>query len=305
MIRRSLVTWIIAMLALVAGACAAGMSREKERIAKLTSEIAALEAKMKSGSPEFEAEEHAWEADMARPVAWQLLEVLELKAGRHVTLDKLADGSIKAAGHSTYTDTFVIKTRTNLRGITAFRLELLPDADTRADAVLSELRVCAAPADLATPSHAKAAFPNETVLLHDASSDFTADDQVSRAIDNRADTHWKFPWPREQPHAAVFQTFKPLGQAASTLLTFALVQNHREHGTLDHFRISATTTAPPVRELPENIRTILQLEPTERRETQRAEIANYFRPLAASIRDMARQIEAKKSELAKMKRAMR
>jgi hypothetical protein len=55
-----------------------------------------------------------------------------------------------------------------------------------------------------------------------------------------------------------------------------------------------------VRELPEKIRAILRIEPTERTAAERVEIANYFRPLATSTRELARQIETKKSELAKV-----
>ena len=109
-----------------------------------------------------------------------------------------------------------------------------------------------------------------------------------------------FPLPKKQPSAAVFETSKPCAETERTLLTFTLVQNHGEQRTLDHFRLSATTKRPPVRELPEKIRGILLVEPTERSAAERLQITNYFRPLAKSTRELARQIEVKKSELAKV-----
>lgn len=276
---------------------------EQERRAKLTSEIAALETMMRNGWPEFEAEQHVWESEMSQVVEWQRLEPLELEAAPGVALEKLADGSIKVAGRSAHSDTFIVKATTTLRGITAFRLELLPDLDAKGYAVLSEFRVTAAPAEpvIAPNPTARLSRRSETVSLRNASCDLADENgQVSCAIDNRLDTNWMFPLPKKQPSAAVFETSKPCGETERTLLTFTLVQNHGERAPLDHFRLSATTKRPPVRELAEKIRAILLVEPTERPAADRVEIANYFRPLAKSTRELARQIDAKKSELAKL-----
>jgi hypothetical protein len=276
---------------------------EQERRDKLTSEIVALETRMKNGSPEFEAEQHVWESEMSQAIEWQHLELLALKAAPAVTLEKLADGSIKVTGRSAHSDTFIVEASTTLRGITAFRLELLPDPKAKGDAVLSEFRVSATPAEpvIAPNPTARLSPRSETVSLRNASCDLADENGgVSRAIDNRLDTHWMFPLPQKQACAAVFETSQPCGEAERTLLTFSLVQNHGGQCTLDHFRLSGTTKRPPARELPEKIRAILRVEPSERTAAERVEIANYFRPFAKSTRELARQIEAKKSELAKV-----
>ena len=63
-----------------------------------------------------------------------------------------------------------------------------------------------------------------------------------------------------QPHAAVFQTDKPV-ELKDAALVFTLDQDYGQHHTLGRFRVLATTQKPPVRELPGSLKTILAIAP--------------------------------------------
>ncbi len=128
------------------------------KMSALNQEIAALEAKVKSALPELEAEQHAWEADMLRPVKWHPLTPVDFKTANGTVLAVQPDSSLLAkSGERPETDTYTLKMRANLpEKITAFRLEALTDAALpnkgpgRADsgnAVLSQVLVTAVPAE--------------------------------------------------------------------------------------------------------------------------------------------------------------
>ena len=120
-------------------------------------EMAAIQAKMKGSTPEFEAEERQWEAQMALPAEWRMVTPFEVRAASGTTLAAQADGSFLAVGSDhPEKDTYTVKAHSDLHGITAFRVEALPDDSLPAhgpgraengNAVLSELSVAVEPPD--------------------------------------------------------------------------------------------------------------------------------------------------------------
>ncbi|EDY17719.1 protein of unknown function DUF1549 [Chthoniobacter flavus Ellin428] len=136
-------------------------AEETAKTTKLKDDIAKIEAELKeTTSPELEGEEVAWEKEAAKPIAWQPLQAAEIKAASQTTFDTLPDGSLLARGEMPEKDTYTIKVRTDLPGITAFRLEALPDDSLpahgpgRADngnAALTNFHVAMLPADSKLP----------------------------------------------------------------------------------------------------------------------------------------------------------
>jgi hypothetical protein len=94
---------------------------------------------------------------------------------------------------------------------------------------------------------------------------------------------------------------KPIDVGADSVLTINLRQDYGENHNLARIRLSATASAGPIRELPAAIRGILAIEPSERTPEMRTQLADYFRPMSKSYGALAKQIEGKKAELAKIK----
>ena len=414
-------------------------SEELAKTERLKQEIVALEARLKTSSPELETELRTWEKQVAQPVAWKTLTPLEIKAASEATIAAQPDGSLLVRGETPDMDTYTIKVQTDLRGITAFRLEALPDDSLpghgpgraeNGNAVLSEFRIATLPAaarlprgrfvrvtlpgekkllalaevevfgkgenlapkgtasqsstgfsgeakrandgktegdffkgqsvshteagkdpwwevnlgadaDLeriviwnrtdnglgsrlanfrvnildaarqpvweqmvaASPAPSVALNPAEgqQVVLRNATADISQEGwPVANAIDGDDKSGWAFGPEFGQPHAAVFETAAPLDPKGA-LLIFTLTQKYGQNHTLGRFRLSATTQAPPVRELPGRIQAILAVAEDQRDAKQRAEVMAYFRPLSKTFAALGKQIETKRNELAAVK----
>lgn len=245
--------------------------------------LAALAAVADAGNPNPPTLEDAlqeWEADLHAPVKWEPLAVVDA-ASRNGKLEPQPDSSLKAPPNLASRELYTIRATSGLQGITAFRVEVLPEqgsAGRTGAAVLTEFRVSAA---------------RQPVKFSAGSADFAkrgAGPQL--ALDGDAKTGWSLAGATDQPHAAVFELSGPLTVEAGTILTFSLHQDHPAK-SLNRIRISATTKAPPVRELPESIRQTIALEPSERTEAQRAELLAYFRSTSKAPAPKRARIKAK------------
>lgn len=231
-------------------------------LASLITRIALAEPT--AADAQLESEMHEWEAGLHRAVKWEPLKITEA-VSRKGTLEALPDGSLRAPAARAEKERYTIKASTGLRGVTAFRLEVLPEGGSvghRGNAVLSEFQV-----------------RDALVLLKVAvaSADFSAKGfGPMAALDGDGATGWAFAGSTDQAHSAVFELAKPLDLGTEPGLTFVLRQD-RGASSLNRVRISATTAEAPVRELPESIRRTIALEPSERSAEQRAELVRFFR----------------------------
>ena len=412
---------------------------QQAKMDALKGEIAALEAKLNGASPELEAEQHEWEAQMLRAVTWQPLATVGAKTEHGTVLTARPDGSVLATGERPDADTYTLKVRADGREkITAFRLEVLPDDSLpgrgpgRSDsgnAVLTQLSVISVQADakpvrgrfvrvilpgadnglalaevevfskgenvarrgratqsstafggdaqraidgktdgdffkaqsvshtdkdrepwwevdlgadadvdrvvvwnrtdgnvggrLANfrvslldaarkaaweetvaqppmPSVAVGPLEGKAVALRNASADFSQEGfPAAKVLDGDSKTGWALASELGRPHAAIFEMVAPLDSPAVLLVT--LRQDYGTKHTLGRFRLSATSAAPPVRELPAGLRATLALEPSEREPKQREELAAYFRPLSKASAALNQQLAGKRAELAAIK----
>ncbi len=104
-------------------------------------------------TPEMQQLAAAWEAkQISTPSLWQVLEPVEVTSSDGSTLTKQPDGSVLASDKRPEKDTYTLVFHTPLRGITAFRLELLthdslshrgPGRQDNGNLHLSEIKVFA------------------------------------------------------------------------------------------------------------------------------------------------------------------
>jgi hypothetical protein len=106
----------------------AAPTREWEAEAKrIDEQIAGLKGQLEAASPELAAEQAKWEESLRVQPTWTTLEPSEMKSAGGATL-ALQDGSIVASGENPAKDTYTIAATANSNGITAVRLETIPDA---------------------------------------------------------------------------------------------------------------------------------------------------------------------------------
>ncbi len=252
-------------------------------------------AKLAAALGQFEKEQlptrlAEWEQSRAGklPTArWVVLEPTRVASAGGATLTQQPDGSILAAGTSPPTDTYTIEAKTNLSGVTAFRLEVLPIDKHPAKGpgrvkhgnfVLNEFSV-----KVAAGNDADA----RTVPLQNATADFAQDKYaVAGAIDGNPGTGWAISPQFGQRHVAVFETKENVAATSSesgTTLVFTLDQLYGTEHTIGRLRISATTEPRPVPadDLPDDVIAALRVPQDQRDEKQTAAVTKYYRTIDA------------------------
>jgi serine/threonine protein kinase/tetratricopeptide (TPR) repeat protein len=187
------------------------------------------------------------------PPAWRVLQPRELISAGGATLTVKPDGSILASGQNPAQDTYTITADSDLSGITAFRLELIPDpslpfgssgrAPENGNLTLTEWKVTAqsirAPSDPVVVRWKTARSDHHVEAAHHYAGVSTT---IGQAIDADPKTYWE-PWPKtEQPHWAIFVLREPLGGEGSVRLTITLdCRSRYSHHNIGRFRLSITT----------------------------------------------------------------
>jgi hypothetical protein len=280
----------------------------EDRIASLTATLPDRfppEAKTGSRDTRDEAErsrDHrekklaAWRAaESARSVRWTALRPVAMSANRpHLRLQ--GDGSVLASGDHGKSDTYQLQYTTPLHGITAIRLEVLPDESLPAhgpgrvwyegapgDFFLSELRLSAAGRSVKL-AHASQSF---------ASGNATAD----RAIDGDPQTGWSISGGQGRRHEAVFQLAAPLADASDLHLEM-LFERYYASG-LGRFRISVTTDARPAvaRDLAADMPDLLLLPEAKLTTEQKQHLMQQFAMVAPELAKERQAIEALRNSL--------
>jgi hypothetical protein len=196
------------------------------------------------------ADEVRDEPESESPGLWLPLDLDRFVSSGGATLAKQEDGSILASGDNPSPDTYTITAKTELTGVTAIRLEVLPHSSlpsggpgraVNGNFALTDFRLTATPrADQA------AAAP---VALQNPVADFSQDGYggwpIAAAIDDDPKTGWSIDPQEGLRHVAVFETKEPAGFAGGTKLVFELKQGDRGHN-IGSLRLSVTIAAPPI-----------------------------------------------------------
>lgn len=272
---------------------------------KLQGEIARLQVILDQPTSELEAFQAKWEkASPSQKVTWSTLNLESATSALGAKLTKQPDGSVLASGNSPATDNYRLQASTDLQGITAIRLEVLPDNSLPAKGpgrsaggnfVLNELRLKAAAKGQAEQA--------ESVGLQNASADFAQQSfAVAGAIDGNPQTGWAIAPQLGKYHVAVFETKQDIRHEGGSVLVFTLDQSFGTQHTIGRLRLSATTAPRPVRldgGLPDAIAQILATEAEKRTPEQRTELAKYYRSIAPELEKVRQQIaELRKQEAA-------
>jgi mono/diheme cytochrome c family protein len=260
------------------------------RIEKLTREIDTLSERLAAEQPE-------WERGIAATPAtgaWQRLEPLEAAAEEGTQLRPLEDGSLLATGDFPDTDVYHVTARTDLAGITAFRLEILTDPSLPGGGpgrvepgnfILSEFKVALASAER----------PGEfsPVELVSATADYSqAKWPVAEAIDGNRKTGWAIGKQFGQAHHAVFVSASPIGSAAGGVLRFTLDQQYGNTRTIGRFQLLATTGDPDALGAPADILKLAALPEAARSPKQKQRIRDYFLAQSPELKELRSKLKS-------------
>ncbi|MBI2931612.1 MAG: hypothetical protein HYY16_08160 [Planctomycetes bacterium] len=189
-----------------------------------------------------------------RDSSWVVLEPTTFSSTGGISLTKLDDDSLLVSAPTQLPDraTYTVIAHTDLKGITGFRLDVLPEQSLPASGpgggpgggfVLSEFRIQSSPkreAESGTP-----------VALRRPCADFSACGwPAASMLDGKDETGWATMPRSGQPQAAVFETRKPLGSERGLTLIFTLRHHSPQpRHIIGRFRLSATDRSAPSDEI--------------------------------------------------------
>jgi mono/diheme cytochrome c family protein len=279
---------------------------EQQEVFRKTREI---EAQLQHQHPTWQAEMAKWE-DKVKPgqTEWAVIRptVDDISTGgeKYILHE---DGSFRCEGYAPTQSSAKLKVKTDLKNITAFRVELLtdpglplggPGRSLQGMGALTEFTVEAAPADDPTKvtklkfAKAEADFEQPVTPLAPIFDDKSGKARVTGpaefAIDGKNETAWGIdagPGLRNQSRKAVFTLATPVSYPAGTILTISLAQNHggwnsgdNQNNNLGKFRLSITDTpSPTVDPLPKDVRDILSIPAAARTPLQVQTVFGYWR----------------------------
>ncbi|MBO0722414.1 MAG: PSD1 domain-containing protein, partial [Blastocatellia bacterium] len=282
---------------------------EQMKRANIFNQMKEIEAELQHRNPDWQTRMTEWEEKVKNDQPeWTIVqpEVEEISNGGQKYLP-LKDGSFLAQGYAPTKHTVKMSAKTDLKNITAFRLELLndpnlplggPGRSIMGTCALTEFEVEAAPAS--DPKKVtKVKFVRATADIEQPEKELEPifDDKSKRrrvtgpvefAIDGIDETAWGIdagPGLRNQPRKAVFVAESPITNDGGTILTFHLKQNHggwnsddNQNNNLGRMRLSLTT-APDAQAdpLPARVREILAIPRDRRSAAQTQAVFSYWR----------------------------
>ena len=250
---------------------------QKERTAKLQNTLTQYQKSLKGRITK-------WEKEEATGTKWVALKPENMTATNKATLELQKDLSVLAKGKNGKGD-YQIVAHTNLKGLSAIRLEVLTDPSLPAkgpgrasdgNIVLSEFEVYAAP---------KSKPDQKTKLsLFNAQADFSQNGYlVASAINGKVVAQgdgWALAPQTGKSHVASFDIQSNAAtDYKETILTFVLKQQYSSNThSIGRFRLSATNSAGPttLEKHPADIQKILAKKMDKRNAVEKKKLLDYY-----------------------------
>ncbi|MEO5823519.1 MAG: PSD1 and planctomycete cytochrome C domain-containing protein [Vicinamibacteraceae bacterium] len=277
-------------------------------------EIKRLETVLAETTPELAGQQRAWEAAIrGAEGGWTVLQPRDATATNGVRLSPQPDGSILASGPNadltTYTATFDTKTE----GLTALRLEAMPDASLPRGGpgrdAYGHFRVTGLSVSIAPLAGGDGALQTplaiETIRVDDAASSFEPMDLLGGA--GRAAAGKRRAWginalkeKTRLPRHAVLQATAPFGFPGGTRVTLRIAQEDGSIGQgIGRFRVAATSAPDPLigATLPAALRPRVLQASGQRSTDDPEDLASHFRQTTSLLQPTRDALKAARKAL--------
>ena len=280
---------------------------------KQQAEIDRIDLELKTATPSIQAEQEQWEGAMRSAfTGWTRLAPAAVSATGGVVLTVLPDSSVLASGANPKLTSYTLTAATTLEGITAVRLEALPDPslpkggpgrDGYGHFRVTGMEVAIAPAGGARHQGEPVRF--ETVKVDDSATPFEPAELLANRIGatERPRASWAINAmrdPERMPRHAVLATAAPFGFAGGTRITIRI--DHLD-GTIGQgigrFRVSVSNAPNPLdgADIAPRFRRILNVPAGERTPAQTEEIAAAFRATSPLLKPAREALSAARKGL--------
>jgi hypothetical protein len=235
---------------------------QKDALARLNEQITGLAAKIDGPMPAIDAAQADWEQEWSSKLSsmWQPVGITDFASTGGASLRKLDDGSILAEGTNADKEIYDVTVKTELRGITAIRLEALvddalpargPGRADNANFVLSEFE-----AEAQSVTHPEKSKKIKFQLAKADYAQASGEYFIDKAIDGKVDgtNGWAVDGDkRHENRTAFFIPSEPIGYAGGTILKLKLRHESQfSRHSIGRFRFAVSTdqSLSPVRMSP-------------------------------------------------------
>ncbi|MEI6342614.1 MAG: PSD1 and planctomycete cytochrome C domain-containing protein [Verrucomicrobiota bacterium] len=260
----------------------------RRRIESVRRELAATEATLAR-------ERKAWERRVrASGDVWRPLALRNPISTGGSGYTNLPDGSVLATGVNPIYDTITVEADTDLSGITAVLLEVLPDPSLPKNGpgrwgqtgnfILDEFAMSATPAGASAQGDTNVAFAG---AMADWEQTYY---RAEHAVDRNPKTGWAIGPRFGERHFLVARLKEPVGAKGGSRLAFRFDHYHGNNHCVGRFRISVTTSKDPSTwwPVPEDARAALAAR--ERTDAQEKALASAQRAASESVRAAEREL---------------
>ena len=290
-----------------------------ESVRYVNDKLARTQLELVAATNNLPEEQKRWEKLMAKKSdkgdVWRVLNLTNAFSNGGSSYTNLPDGSVLGTDLNPIYDTITVDADTDLTGITAVMLEVLPDPSLPKNGpgrwksgnfILDEFSFSAAPKPKAGWGEAPAEpFRSDTNLFF---ANATADwEQLfyrgEHAIDRNPKTGWAIGPRFGERHFLIAELKNPAGYKGGSRLSFRFDHYHGNSHCVGRFRISVTTEQNPAAlwPMPEEIREIVATKASHRTPEQTAHLATFYHSASPTIRNLAREkfrLEQRAKELA-------
>ncbi len=278
-------------------------------IANLQHDLAKAEAKLP-------AEQAAWEKLVsAKGNVWRTLELANVISTGGSSYTNMADRSVLGTGLNPIYDTITFESATDLEGITAVLLEVLPDESLpkkgpgrwgqTGNFILDEFAMWATPALAAASSGSAKSSTN--VFFSTATADWDQQYYLAEhAVDRNPKTGWAIGPKFGQRHFLIAELKEPLRHGGGFKVGFKFDSYHGNSHAIGRWRVSLTSE--PDRDalwpVPDEMRRLVAVPAAERTDEQKQRLSAYYRTVSPTIRRLERELirfNQRESELASAK----
>lgn len=283
-------------------------AEQRKRLDEIEARLADLKKEFDKPRPELAEAQKAWEKaaqeSLNSAAAWNALTPEAPKADKQVKLSvekdvvkavvpPLRGGEVAGDG----TDVYRLAYKTNLKGVTGFRVEALKGKGANVglagngNFVLSEIT-----AEL--PGKKALKFARATATFEQAN--FPAKAAIDGVADKK-DNGWAVLGGNSTDQSLYLELAGENIPEGETTVTFVLKFGWGDHHSMANVRISTTTAAPPITApgaaTPlKDIADILKLEPAKRSAAQNAKLSEQFKQLAPELRELRTKIAGAEKE---------
>jgi len=297
--------------------------KQAAEMKRLEDLVAQSKARLNADTPELAAAQAEWEKSLKnyRHVDWVTLAPTDVVAASGAFPKVNDDKSVTITRVVPEKDAYTVRVKTNLKGITAFRLDALTEGDKKTGPgraggglfTLTSFAVTSSPANAPAKPQGEPDPSNQQIILQNASASYEAprkrdkDATFSATSAITPDSGWSNTGRSNTDIYAVFETASDAGDGNEGYLTFTLRFDAGKKQALNRFKLSATTAARPIKafpgqDLPKDIANTLAIAPEKRTDDQKKKIAAYHRsitPVLQPLREAVAKSEKARDEFLK------